>query len=364
MRRDVVELVRDADPVDPARLEAWARSPDASRIFDRIVQSDPASSQEASDVKGGRPGRTRSRAARLTLLAAAILIIGGGIAAAGSLLLGQPAPEKVRQDFRNLDAGLPADIQLNPNVVEAHSVAATGTSTLYYASLNDGGYCTEIVTAEGPRGATCTTASQAGARPISMAVPFTDPITPDSPVSVGGRVNVSTAATLFIRYPDGTEDAIPFGESHFFVFDLPPAQLPAVHREGFELVVRDASGAQVGTALLPSDWAAEMPDNVQPIFVSTISDGDDFTKVLGIEGNVNADGAVSLELRYPDGSVVKVPLAANGTYRMLLPADRQDDLYLVPGTLVAKDATGKELARAPVAAVAFWRGQERSGTGG
>ena len=38
---------------------------------------------------------------------------------------------------------------------------ATGSSTLYYAELKDGGHCTEITTSGVPRGAVCKTAAQA-----------------------------------------------------------------------------------------------------------------------------------------------------------------------------------------------------------
>jgi hypothetical protein len=79
--------------------------------------------------------------------------------------------------------------------------------------------------------------------------------------------------------------------------------------------------------------------------------------VLGIEGSVNVPDAVTLELHYPDGGVIDIPIRANGSYHYGLPAGRQDDLFAHPGRLVARDAEGNELASQPVAAVAFWHTQ-------
>ena len=59
---------------------------------------------------------------------------------------------------------------------------------------------------------------------------------------------------------------------------------------------------------------------------------------------MNVGGAVSLELRSPDGTVANVPLDADGSYRYDLPAARQDDLFARPGELVAVD---DELAELP-----------------
>jgi hypothetical protein len=58
---------------------------------------------------------------------------------------------------------------------------------------------------------------------------------------------------------------------------------------------------------------------------------------------------------------VDLPLHSDGSYRYDLPADRVGDLYQVPGELIARDASGKVLARTRVAAVAYWRAREHSG---
>jgi hypothetical protein len=77
--------------------------------------------------------------------------------------------------------------------------------------------------------------------------------------------------------------------------------------------------------------------------------------VLGVEGSVNVAGAATLELRYPDGYTAEIPMTAGGRYRYDLPVQRRDDLFDVPGQLIARDARGRELATAPIAAVAYWR---------
>jgi hypothetical protein len=117
-----------------------------------------------------------------------------------------------------------------------------------------------------------------------------------------------------------------------------------------------ADGHDVSTWAVPplhdGDPDGTKFDRAQPIFVSTISTGDDLTVLLGVEGSVNAAGAATLELRYPDGATEPVPVAPDGTYRFLLPADRQDDFAAANGQLVARGATGRIVATAPVSSVA------------
>jgi hypothetical protein len=97
-------------------------------------------------------------------------------------------------------------------------------------------------------------------------------------------------------------------------------------------------------------------DRLQPIFVSTISTDTDLTLVLGVEGSLNVAGAATLELAYPDGTTVTIPVEPDGTYRFLLPADRQDDFATSSGSLIARDAAGEIVATTPVSSVARSRG--------
>jgi hypothetical protein len=192
---------------------------------------------------------------------------------------------------------------------------------------------------------------------IHVTVPFDDPLTTSSPFVVGGRVNVSGATSLRATFADGSTQPIALGDDGFFVFAVATDQLSQAHLHGMKLVAADAAGTEIASVdVPPTDFSdPEKQDAKQPIFVSTISTESDLTKVLGVEGSVNIPGAVTLELRYPDGTTVAIPLAADGSYRYDLPERRTGDLFDEPGWLIARDASGNELARAPVASVASWR---------
>jgi hypothetical protein len=348
---DLRELVRRVDPVRAEEIERWTGSADSRAILDRVL---------AVAVDSVRVPRLRRRR-RVVLLAVAALVLGGGIAGASSYLFGQPAPESVKRDIAGIDRGLPADIRLNPDVRNARAVASTGPSTLYFASLKDGGYCLEISTgAEGGRGAVCVTAAQVEAQPIEVTVPFTDPIRADSPVTIGGRVDVSGAAALDIRYADGTTQGIDLGDDRFFVFDIPADRLEDVHRSAFELEALGIDGTVVGTTQIPPVAPEDRSLNDRmPIYVETISNGDDFTKVLGVKGTVNVGGATNLELHYPNGTVVQIPIATDGSYRYDIPSGHQGDFAKWPGSLMARDVQGDVIATATVASVAWWEARNR-----
>jgi hypothetical protein len=349
----VDHLVSDADPVRDADVEGWLRSPAAAQI--RAMDGFGDAGAPTNVV----PLRRRSRA-RTVALAAAILVVVAGAAGGAAVLLGEPAPPSVKRDLRSVDEGFPPDLRFNPDVADAHSVATTGDSTIYVASLKDGGHCTEIVTSGIPRGAVCTPAALMSSQPIEVTIPFTDPVTEQSPVTMAGRVNADGAASLQVQYGDGSSDAIALGEDGFFVFDVPAAHLTTVHRDAFSLVALDAQGNEVARADVPAvDPEPEGPiDDPAPITVDTISDGSDYTKVLGVRGVVNAEGAVTLEFRYPDGTVVRVDVHPDGSYDLAIPTERQGDLDHAPGILVARDGDGNEVASVPVASVAFWRGYQ------
>jgi hypothetical protein len=347
-RRLDLEWVRTADPLTDRPAVRWSETDAADRLLHQILADDrPIQS---------RPGQRRDQFVRPLLVAAALLVIGAG-AAGANLLWGSPAPAAVRHDLGAVDQGMPADLRLNPDVRNARLVAESDGAQLFAADLPDGGYCAEIVTPDmRAAGAVCTSAQTLSLHPIGVTVPFVDPITIDSPFVVGGRVNVPGTASLDAVFRDGTRDPVILGDDGFYVFAVSSAHLADAHRHGLSLVASDEAGAQIASAKVPAtDFTnPEDQDAKQPIFVSTISTESDFTKVLGIEGSVNVRGAVTLELHYPDGSVVDIPLRANGSYRYDLPTGRQDDLFAQPGRLVARDADGNELASTPVAAVAYY----------
>jgi hypothetical protein len=347
----MVSLIAGSDPL-PEPVMGWSRSDEADAMIRRIVAGGIAPGVDATSSQPAP--RSRKRPA---ILAVAILLTGAGVATASGLL-GGPAPSQVKEDLAGVDQGMPSDLRYDPDVQNARLVAEADGASLYYASLADGGYCSEIVMpTSGPAGAICVPGGSVDQESIHVTVPFGDHLTTSSPFVVGGRVNVSGAASLRATFADGTTQPITLGDDGFFVFAVATDQLSEAHLHGVKLVAADAAGTEIASVdVPPTDFSnPEKQDAKQPIFVSTISTESDLTKVLGVEGSVNIPGAVTLELMYPDGTTVGIPLEADGSYRYDLPERRTGDLFDEPGWLIARDASGNELARAPVAAVASWR---------
>ena len=117
-----------------------------------------------------------------------------------------------------------------------------------------------------------------------------------------------------------------------------------------------ADGRDVSTLAVPplrdDDPDGTAHDREQPVFVSTISTGVDLTLVLGIEGSVNVAGATTLELEYTDGTISEITLAPDGSYRFMIPPDRQHDFATSSGKLVAHDAGGQIVASVSLTSVA------------
>jgi hypothetical protein len=304
--------------------------------------------------------KRRRRLVRTAASGSLVLLALAGAGLGAAVMLGWPAPQHVKEEIAAVDQGLPPDLRLNPDVEHARAVAATENATLYAASLQNGGSCSEIVTVgERGRGATCT--SGATSQAIDLVAPFDDGAGPEAPVVLAGRINDRAGASLEARYADGSTDPVRLGEERYFLFEVPPEHRASVHASGLELVARDENGAVVGRAQLPADWdAPAVPDEQSALYVSTRSEASDFTKVYGLEGHVGAAGAVKLELDYGDGTHVAIPIRADGSYEYTLPPDRIDD-FMVPRDLVALDGNGHVVASATVAAVAYWRGRERGG---
>lgn len=360
MRPSVIDdVVRSADPVSRQQVAAWRASAGAAAIR---IRSNAEPSDAPTNVDTVSPTRRRRRVSSVALAAAIILALGATVGAA-AVLLGEPAPPAVKKDLARVDAGYPADLRFNPDVASARSVATTGASTLYYAQLKDGGHCSELVTGGTARGAVCTPASALASQPIEITIPFTDPVTATSPVTIGGHVNAADVTAVELRYTDGGTDPITLGDDGFFVFDVPADRLASVHDSDFAVVGLGSDGQEVANVSIPAigEEPETPPEDTAAITVDTISDGSDLTKVLGVRGKVNAEGAESLEFEYPDGTTVSVPIAKDGSYSFDIPVDRQVDLFGAPGTLTALDANGKKVASVPVAAVAWWRAHPTQG---
>jgi hypothetical protein len=303
-----------------------------------------------------RQRRRRSHVVRTTAVVAATAGVVASAAIAGSLI-GGPAPEAIKRDLRGVDAGMPRDLRLNPDVEHAHAVAAAGDATVYFADLAGGGYCAELVTGGRPRGAVCSSAEATDRTPLSVTVPFTDPVTAASPVTVSGHVSKSAATTVELVYPDGGRDEVQLSPARFYVAEVPKQHLAGVHAGGLALVARDGDGHAVAQAVVPSDAVtppteAERPHD--PIEIDTISDGSDLTKVLGVRGEVRIPGATRLKLRYPDGASVAVPFFDGRRFRIDVPPGREDDFADATGAIDAYDADGDRLGTRAVYSVAWW----------
>ncbi len=250
---------------------------------------------------------------------------------------------------------MPADLRYNPDLANARAVAATRSAALYAADLRDGGYCIEVATeGDRPRGGTCVHSSASTDQPIEVIAPI--PANEDAPLLVGGHLNGANLTTLRVRYTQNTSQVVTLGLDRYFLLEVPGDQRAIALDDGLELLGLDADGrvaAHVSVPPLRDDDDAKL-DEKQPIFVSTVSDGSDFTLVLGIEGRVNVNGFATLELTYPDRTTVAIP-TTHGSYRFNLPTDRRDDFARAFGVLTARDSSGRPLATAPVASVAAWR---------
>jgi hypothetical protein len=303
--------------------------------------------------------RRRRRLVRIGAATFGIFVLTAAVAIAGAYILGGPAPDRVRTDIANVDRGMPADLRLNPDVEHAQAVAAAGTTTLFGAILRGGGYCIELVVADGPgRGAVCTTKTDLASNHLEVTVPTVVPDT-GTPVALGGRVNVP-AASLEIHYGEsGQVDKIALAPDSYFAFEVPEERRSLALSSELRLVARDAKGKTVAVASVPADWnAPAAPDTAAPLYVSTRSDESDFTKVYGLEGHVSAAGAVSLDLDYGDGTHASIPIDPRGDFNYVVPPDRIGS-FMTPRILTARDVSGQTVATAAVAAVAYWHGRDR-----
>lgn len=302
--------------------------------------------------------KRRARAMRTgALVAASTLAVAAG-ALAAERIFGDPAPDTVKRDIAAVDAGLPAEIRLNPHVTEAYSVAESDTAILYYARLDDGGYCTQLVINGREHAAACLTAAQASALPIAVTISTPDPGTTMERLTVGGRVNSGPADHLEVHI--GTEvRRVAMGDEGFFAFDLSPSDVIAARSSGLSIEAVDSSGHRVAANNL-TDVFAEGPPVPQPIEITYRSGERDLSLLLGLDGRVNDPTIKSLELQYPDGHRQEIELRGE-QFHLRITGPRQDDFATAMGHLVGRDAAGNIVAQQRVASVAFFRGVERSG---
>jgi hypothetical protein len=343
---ELITIVREADPLDPAEVRSWVESEHRRRLLPDICGPLDAVAH-----------KRRLRRSHVAAIAAAGVLVGGA-AAAATAVLGGPAPDPVRAHLAELDQGMPPDLRYNPDLSNAHAVAATASGTLYAVDLDGGGYCLEAATAgDRPRGGSCITAADLAARPVEALAPI--PGSDNAPLLIGGRLNSADLTGLEVSYDGGAPTPVVLGIDRYFLIEVPAADRAAALDGGARLTALDAAGQVAARVQIPplrdSDPHGTALDDRQPIFVSTVSDGSDFTVVLAVEGRVNVSGYAGLELSYPDGTVVSVPTEADGRYRLVLPVDRRDDFARAFGVLTARDSAGRVLATSPVGSVAAWR---------
>jgi hypothetical protein len=306
-----------------------------------------------------RRRRRRLRALGLTALA----VVGvSGLALAAATFVGSPAPGSVKNDIAGVDAGMPAALRLNPDVRNARSVAATGSSTLWVADLADGGRCLELTTTYYPnvRAPGCSTGTALAAGPISATLPNDETSDPAAPVVIAGHVEPASAASLAIELNDGRTLPVPFGAQRFYVIDLTGADAADARAHGLALVASDRDGAEVARVTVPADWDAGQADvdAATTSDVTTRSDSRDFTKVLGVDGILRDPRPASLELVYDANTTVAIRVAADGSFHYDVPRARRGD-FMTPRQLVGRDAQGRIVVERQVAAVAFWRSRGR-----
>lgn len=301
----------------------------------------------------------RLRRRRVRRTATLGVLAGGGLASAAVgavVLLGAPAPDSVKRDLRAVDDGMPADLRRNPDVEGARAVAIAGNATVYFARLADGGYCAELVTGGRARGAVCSSEAESAATKIGVTVPFTDPVTASSPITVSGHVSVAGASGVQLVYPDGGTGEARLSAERFYVAEVPDEHLAAVHARGLLLIAHSSDGKPLAQRAVPHG-ALTPPTEAQrpkdPIEIDTLSDGRDLTKLLGVRGTVQIEGAVQVRLRYPDGHVDVVDLE-NRHYRINIRPEHQGDFEHQAGAIEALDAKGVKIGQRPVASVAWW----------
>ncbi len=335
--------VRHADPLDALEVLEWSEADETQGLLDRIV---------GGNITVATPRRHRGR----RVVVSAVLVTGAlATAAAAAAVLGGSAPDRVREHLGSLDKGMPADLRLHPDVDHARAVAATDSGVLYAADLNDGGYCLEVVTnGDRPRGAACVTAAHLSDRAVEVTAPIPD--NPASVLLVAGRINDKQVQRVEVRYPDGHRDTAVLGLERYWLVEVPVGERRAALDTGLVVAGIDSADHDVVTLPVPplrdNDPDGTKLDRLQRIFVSTISNGDDLTLLLGVEGSVNVAGAVTLELQYPDGTAIPIPMAADGSYHFSVPTERQHDFASASGQLVARNEPGDVVAQVAVASVA------------
>lgn len=303
--------------------------------------------------------RRRHQRRRAAIVAVLSTVAFAATAGASGSWLGWFAPSSVQNDLSNVDAGLPADLRYDPDVARARAVAHAGAVVLFAATTRDGGYCLDLLVdgADRPGDATCTSPTDASRSAFSVQIPFADADADAPPRVLAGRVNERRVTRLAIELADGSERPIALSDG-YFVAVLDQGDAEQAHRLPSTLVGRDGASELVAELSLPP--TGDAPVKQGPLEATTIPvDGGDLTRISGVQGTVNAPGAVRVRLDLPDGDTLVARLRADGDFRLSIPIRARPQLAAAPATLTALDARGRAVADTVVAAPSLYRARER-----
>jgi hypothetical protein len=154
---------------------------------------------------------------------------------------GEPAPNRVEEDFARLDVGAPPN--MSPRVIpeQTRKVFETtapggGRLVLWVAPTRKGGFCTQLEelkpngTSGGGGGGGCS--SRDAPFELAPSLSIAGPITPQGvirggPVIVSGQVTIAAAESVEVRFTDGTSTSVrvvwvsePI-DTGFFVYPVP-----------------------------------------------------------------------------------------------------------------------------------------------
>jgi hypothetical protein len=194
-----------------------------------------------------RPRLVLAVAATLAVVAAAPAFgLGGRLVRLFSS--GAPAPARVERSFANLDAAAPPGFRTGVAASDTRKIVLPGEVALWIAPTSKGGFCLYV---EGG-GGQCDAARSVKFWPtFSIGGGITeDGVIKGGPVLVDGSTTLDDAASVEIRFEDGTSLSIPVVrvsapiDAGFFGYAVPAARLRVGARPTL-LILRDADGNEL-----------------------------------------------------------------------------------------------------------------------
>lgn len=206
--------------------------------------------------------RTLALAAAVAIVVAVIATPALGVGRALLDLIGRtnvsfshskPAPNEVKKSFLDLAMGAPPAFAPGAIADEARTVGTFVVNGhrrhLWVVPTRRGGYCWAF--GRNMLGCRATIADRKGALGVSWTAAHEPTTGWFVPAELVGDITARRAASLTVRYADGTRTSVPFVwvskpiAAGFFAFDIPKGHLFAPHRVT-ALVLGDATGGQLG----------------------------------------------------------------------------------------------------------------------